>query len=300
LEFHDPWRFLVLALSLSFINKEKQKGRIMHIVYMLTFKQRLKNNTPPYYYIGSKSKCEFYDNTIYDSNKKSYYGSSGSKIFLEALTHELPVASILYVSEDYNDCLQEERNHHIKNNVVLSSDYFNCAIATVNNYSNPDYITAKQIITGKICRIHKNNFNEDWVGVSSGKSWYNNGKENKLFENEEKTPNGWKKGRIGDFSRNSKNFLKNISQEELSKKMVEARTKNGNYSAHNKGVKGVYKHSEESKEKMKKSRSKRKTNGMENKIIINDGFQNKVIHKDLPIPSGFTKGRLFKKKTQDS
>jgi hypothetical protein len=272
----------------------------VHIVYKVTLGSRLKAKTPPYFYIGSKSNCEFDGKNIYDRKNKKYYGSSKSKLYKDYLKIETDILlDILYTSDYYNDCLEMERKIQIDNNVVISNEYFNCSIATISNLTNPEYISARQLSTGKIARIHKDEINEDWVGVSSGKSWFNNGKENKLFKCDDH-PIGWEKGRLGNFLNNSKNFTKNISQEELSKRMVVSRKGNGNYKAWNKDKTGLYKHTDTAKEKMKIAKQNKGSgteNSMFGKVIINNGIQNTTIRNDQKIPDGWVKGRLWKKNT---
>ena len=272
----------------------------MHVVYKITLGDRIKTQTPPYFYIGSKSNCRFDGEFIYDRRNRKYYGSSKSSLYKECLERETSIkVEILHIFDTYDDCLEMERKIQIENDVVVSNEYFNCSIATINNLTNPDYITAKQLSTGKTARIHKNKINNDWVGVSRGKHWFNNGVENGCFMEGEQ-PNGWVRGRLGDFTKSSGNFTKNISQEELSSRMVIARKRNNSYNAWNKGKTGTYKHTDAAKEKMKASRRGRRygeENPMFGKMIINNGIENTSIEKDQEIPDGWAKGRLCKKPT---
>lgn len=230
----------------------------MHVVYKLIFNDRISNNTKPYYYIGSKSFCKVENGVIYDKNNKPYYGSCKSTLFLNSLSVETNiVAEILYSDENYKNCLEMERIFHIENNVVKSTLFFNQAIATIATYSNPDYMTMMNIETKKICRLHKDEIDDNWVGVSTGRKWYNDGNINRTFFDYD-VPIGWNVGRLGVFTGN--NFTKNISQEELSNKIAKTRKENGNYIAYNKGTSGVVKHSQDTKNKMSLNRIGKKIN----------------------------------------
>lgn len=145
----------------------------MHIVYKITFNNRLDRGTPPYYYIGSKSNCVYDGGVIYDKNGNPYYGSSTwegySDIVGESVDH-LSVECLEYC-DSYNQCLNVEREYHIKNDVAANPEYFNKTIAMVNTYSDPDYATYKNINTGKVVRLPRDHpmvENGEYVGVTKG------------------------------------------------------------------------------------------------------------------------------------
>ena len=268
----------------------------MHCVYKITFTRRKELNRFPYYYIGSKSNCTYINNILLDKKGKQYFGSSNYKNYKNIVETEKDnlIFEILYSSNIYDEVLLYEKNIHIKNNVVLSNEYFNQQIATLNTYSNPEYKTMKNLKNGKTTRLLESEITEDWVGVSSGKKWYNNGEINKTF-NLNEVPDGWIKGRL-NYKSNPNNFYKN-GKEETIKKGVETRMKNGSYVAYNKGKKGLYKHSEETKKKFKnRERLYKEKNGMYNKMFITDGIINKVVDKNFIIPHDWKKGLTKKAK----
>lgn len=268
----------------------------MHCVYKITFNRRKEDNIFPYYYIGSKSNYSFINGVIIDNRGDEYYGSSNYNGYNQILSDEKDHISteILFESDNYNKTLEYERDMHIKFNVVLSDEYFNQQIATFSTYSNPEYKTMKNIKNGKVARLLEHEITADWKGVSFGKSWYNNGTINKtLYEYE--VSDGWVKGRL-NYKGNSNNFYKNGKKETI-KKGVETRMKNGSYVSHNKGKKGLYKHSDETLLKLKnRPKMIKEKNGMYGKMWINDGINNQLIRKNDDIPEGWKKGVIRKTK----
>lgn len=273
----------------------------MHIVYKITFSDRKENKQYPFYYIGSKSNCKYVDGKIIGSNNKEYYGSSRHKDYQNSLEKESNlIIEILAECSSFNEALEKESYFQKEYDVVKSKEYFNLSIAPQSTYTSPDYITVKHKEHGKICRIHKDELDEDWIGVSKGRKWYNNGSISKTFY-PDFVPDGWVLGRIGDFSYSSNNFLKNNSKEELIKKSVEKRLENGSYTAWNKGI-TCDKATDETKQKMRESHKKRKElgkyiNPSQGKRWCNNGTSNLLIQKDLPLPNGYTYGQLKNKKS---
>lgn len=104
----------------------------MNIVYWLEFSQRIKNKTPPYFYIGSKHDCAFEDGVILDlkySSRKEYWSSSEQPDFLEALAIEKPIVKILSVCDNI---LDEEEWYHKHYDIPKSPLFFNKASAHGN------------------------------------------------------------------------------------------------------------------------------------------------------------------------
>ena len=98
----------------------------MNIVYWLEFSQRIKNKTPPYFYIGSKHDCLIQNGVIIDSHGREYWSSCKQPRFISALS-ERPKVKILHICE-YP--LDEEEFYHIHYNVVKSPLFFNKAQAS--------------------------------------------------------------------------------------------------------------------------------------------------------------------------
>lgn len=99
----------------------------MNIVYWLTFRKRVENKTPPYYYIGSKYHCSIENGFILNKRHKEYWSSCEQPRFLEALELEKPEVKILHVCED---ALSEEEFYHNHYDVAKSKLFYNLAKAS--------------------------------------------------------------------------------------------------------------------------------------------------------------------------
>lgn len=97
----------------------------MNIVYWLEFSQRIKDKTPPYFYIGSKHNCLIKNGVIIDSHGKEYWSSCKQPRFISALS-ERPKVKVLHVCEEP---LDEEEFYHNHYDVVKSPLFFNKAMA---------------------------------------------------------------------------------------------------------------------------------------------------------------------------
>ena len=268
----------------------------MNIVYKIIFTKRKTEKNYPYYYIGSKSNCEFIDGKIIDKRNNAYYGSSSYKDYKEIVKQNISEIEIeiLYFSNDYKDVLNKEHLIQIQHNVVISPEYFNQSYANINNYTDPDYSTMKNLKSGKICKIpsdHPEIISGEWVGLTTGRHWYNNGKVNILSTNK---PDGWKNGRTTDFSKEKNSFFGKKHTINSMEKMVKTRREKDSYIPWNKGKTGAQKWSNETREKMKISRNGKYTgekNGMFNKRFINNGTINKLIDVSSNVPEGWKLGR---------
>lgn len=96
------------------------------LVYWFTFRKRLENLEPPYYYIGSKRNCFYKNGILYTSSGKEYWSSCAQPRFLKALEQEKPEVKILHVC---SDALDEEERYHLFYDVVKSPLFFNKACA---------------------------------------------------------------------------------------------------------------------------------------------------------------------------
>jgi hypothetical protein len=127
----------------------------MNIQYKITYLPHLENNTPPYYYIGSKYN--------YQGN---YFGSPSSKQ-KDWFTGDLSISKWWkkeikenkqnFKFEILKDCgditpqllVEEEKSLHLKLNVKTDYDYFNKSIATTGWVSIPRTDKTKKIISEK-------------------------------------------------------------------------------------------------------------------------------------------------------
>ena len=144
----------------------------MNFVYKIVFNDRIKNGTPPYYYIGSKTNASYVDGKIIDAHGREYYGSSrypGYHDFINNVTVE--------ILEQYDDIkhtkLLERENFYQKQvNVKTNPDYFNLDYACGHNsYANADFASYKHYITGKCIRLERNHplvKSGVYVGVTKG------------------------------------------------------------------------------------------------------------------------------------
>jgi len=129
----------------------------MHIVYKICFLDRKKNSIYPYQYIGSKSNCSFDNGLIIDKKGNMYFGSSTWDNYDSIVNDNIGKISIkvLWQSDDcdYNELIQMECELQNDNDCVAAYTYFNKALATISNYSDPDYATYKHTKTGKVVRL---------------------------------------------------------------------------------------------------------------------------------------------------
>lgn len=172
----------------------------MHVVYLISFIEREKSKIYPCYYIGSKSNCYFNSNGLFDKNDKLYWGSSDDEVFnLLLQSNEPKKIEKLYESEIYNEVLNKEKEIQESNDVVANIKFFNKSIATICNYTDPDYATYKHISGNKIVRLPRNHplvISKEYVGVTYGGMTYNNGLSETVFYENEIIPEGWFKGRL--------------------------------------------------------------------------------------------------------
>ncbi len=252
-------------------------------------------NIIPFLYIGSKSNCIVKDNKIIDQKGKVYYGSSkfsGYKKIVEENITDIDV-DILFESDCYEECLAYERKAHILNDVVMNQAFFNIKLAAENDFSNPNFITMKNINSGKISRVdcnHPDVLNGLWIGMTKGMRWYNDGKKSKQFL-ENTAPSDWTIGRIGNFKAHNKG--KKVPDYVI-KKSVSTRKKNNSYVAWNKGIK-TYSPSEETRRKMSLAKKNKATPTMGTKWITN-GVKNALIDPSKIIPNGWRYGQTKRKK----
>lgn len=113
----------------------------MDIIYKITFMDRVRNMTPPYYYIGSKSNCDIVDGVIVSSNGSEYWGSSRYSDY--PFGSQGAVMEVLsdMTGAEYNELIQAEFDIQVENNVLKSEEYFNLSYATKNSFSEPGYAT---------------------------------------------------------------------------------------------------------------------------------------------------------------
>lgn len=144
----------------------------MHVVYLISFINRVTNMEYPCFYIGSKSNCDVIEGKIIDMSGKEYLGSSTSFMYKELIKTEDKNVLILFQTNDYTECLLKERDYQIMHDVVADVRFFNKSIATINNYSNPDYATYKHSLYEEVRRLPRNHplvLEGIWVGVTKGR-----------------------------------------------------------------------------------------------------------------------------------
>jgi hypothetical protein len=200
-----------------------------NFVYKFTFEQRLKNKTPPYYYIGSKSNSKFINGFIIDKNGKKYFGSSNSKLMKESLLIEIPKTEILKEFVNFEECLKYERIMHIEHSVVKNPEYFNLSIANdKSTYTNPEYCTVRhKDYPDKFIRLRKDDpdiLNGIFINANKGFKTYNNGIEERQFLNH--PGENWKLGRLkSNILKGEKNPFYGKSHTEETKNKIKATQK---------------------------------------------------------------------------
>lgn len=173
---------------------------LKHVVYRIHFLQNIKNSSYPYYYIGSKSYCNFDGKNLIDRDGKVYYTSGKlSKILMKSQDY---LVEILCDVEDLNDLIPTELEQQLRYNALEDDSYANMMPATGGNFCNPDFVTVKTA-DGKSLRVSKKDFEEgDYAGVSKGRVWITDGHQNKTVTKKELPKycaTGWKQGRVGNF-----------------------------------------------------------------------------------------------------
>ena len=98
-----------------------------NIVYKITHLKRLEENTPPFYYIGSKYKWK---------GEGTYFGSCMDSRLYENGTNVLKFEILSFsITEDREDLLLLERDIQLQNNVLHSELFFNRTIAHTYLYA---------------------------------------------------------------------------------------------------------------------------------------------------------------------
>lgn len=135
----------------------------MNILYKITYLPHLKNQTPPYYYIGSKYNY-----------KENYWGSPSSKQ-RDWYTGDLTISEwwrekvkqnksnfLFEIINEYNEItpiqlVEEEKNYQLELDVKHNIEYFNKSIATTGWVSIPRTEQTKE----KIREITKEYWNKN-------------------------------------------------------------------------------------------------------------------------------------------
>lgn len=127
----------------------------MNILYKITYLIHLENNTPPYYYIGSKHnyKGNYFGSP--SSNQKDWFTSdlTISKWWKKELKENKQNFKF-EILKDCGDCtpqqlVEEEKNLHLNLDVKHNYIYFNKSIATTGWVSIPRTTETKKLISEK-------------------------------------------------------------------------------------------------------------------------------------------------------
>ena len=196
----------------------------MEVIYKMTNLSRLENNTPPYYYIGSKTNCTFDGSFIYDKKGKIYLTSSKSKLLKEHIKNDKLIFEILVIkpNDSIIDITEYERIEQLKiNKETWNLEYYNKAYAisgfTTNGFANYHYgdnkivslpINHTDVISGRAIAQNKGRSVSDEERVK-----LKNRIHPSKFMNWSKTLLGHKKNKIdGYFKPKSENHRKNIAK----------------------------------------------------------------------------------------
>lgn len=135
----------------------------MNIIYRVTYLPHLKNQTPPYYYIGSKyNYIKEYLGSPSSKQKDWYTGDlTISKWWKEKVKNNKDDFYFEIITEydelTPNKLVEEEKKIQIHLNVKNSEDYFNKSIATSGWVSTPRTNATKK----KISEITKNYWDQN-------------------------------------------------------------------------------------------------------------------------------------------
>lgn len=140
-----------------------------HIVYLL----EIKSDNIQTKYIGQKSNAQIIDGQVI-SDGSIYLTSTSCQTLADMLISGTEhTFSLLGEFDDYQQALQYERELHILHDVVAQPVYFNKAIATINNFSDPAFATYKHAAAGKTVRLKRDHpmvISGEYVGVQKGAS----------------------------------------------------------------------------------------------------------------------------------
>lgn len=124
----------------------------MNIIYRITYKPHLKNNTPPYYYIGSKYDYdEKYMGSPASKQQDWYTGELSISDWWKKETRDNPQDFLFEIIETYDEhtsqeLVEEEKRIQLELDVRVGEDYFNKSIATSGWVSAPRTEKAKENI----------------------------------------------------------------------------------------------------------------------------------------------------------
>jgi len=137
----------------------------MHIVYLFEFSTEATRRK----YIGSKSNASIIDGKIF-SDGNEYLTSSRSTEFRDMLNSGVEyTVSSLGEFKNYKEALEFEYKCHKEEDVCANIEYFNLAMAAVNNFSDPNYGTFKHSVDGKAVRLPRDHplaISKVYVGVT--------------------------------------------------------------------------------------------------------------------------------------
>jgi hypothetical protein len=128
----------------------------MNIIYKITYLPHVYNNTPPFYYIGSKYN---YKNNYYgspSSNQKDWYTEDLSirewwkkEIKNNKDRFKFEIISVLSETITPEMLVEEEKKIQLEKNVRESVEYFNKSVATSGWVSVPRTDKTKKVVSEK-------------------------------------------------------------------------------------------------------------------------------------------------------
>lgn len=120
----------------------------MNIVYKISFVKRIHSHTPPFYYIGMKTSCDYKHGKVIDKKGKCYWGSSETTSMKFALQDEVPFIEILFETNSDKMVCEKEREILLSVDAAKNYEYFNLTNGTIDwkfhsteyaNYRHKDY-----------------------------------------------------------------------------------------------------------------------------------------------------------------
>lgn len=165
----------------------------MNIVYKISFIKRIRSNTPPFYYIGMKTSCDYKHGKVIDKKGICYWGSSETASIKSALQEEVPFVEILFESDSDKDVCEEERRILLSVNAARNFEYFNQTNGTIDwTFHSSEYATYRHKDYNDVYkRLRRDDplvLDKTYVGTTNGMKFINH-------------PSNYKRARLGKLNR---------------------------------------------------------------------------------------------------
>lgn len=150
----------------------------MNIVYKISFVKRIRNQTPPFYYIGMKTTCDYKHGKVIDKRGRCYWGSSETVSIKSALQEEIPFIEILFECENDKQTCKKEREILLSVDAARNLEYFNLTNGTINwTFHSSEYGTYRHRDYDNVYKKLKKDdplvLSKTYVGTTNGVKFLN-------------------------------------------------------------------------------------------------------------------------------